>query len=303
MNRLFEAEAFVLVIDEGSFTAAAKRLGVTKSYASKLVTRLEDRLGVRLLNRTTRKLALTEPGRAYYERCTAAMHALEEAESEVGELQTKPRGRLRITVPTAFGMTYLTKTLADFSARFEGLVLDVHFLDRHADLVGEHFDAAVRAGDLEDSSLIAHRIAKAEMVLCASPGYLAKRGAPKEPAELAAHACLIYTNHAAPTIWTLERARGEVSVEVSGPLMTNHAGMLLEAACDGLGITFVPVFHSGPYLRDGRLVRVLSGWRRPKPVPIHVLYPTARHVPLKVRAFVDFMTEYFRAPPWAAWEI
>ena len=300
MNRLSEAEAFVLVVDEGSFTAAARRLGVTKSYASKLVSRLEERLGVRPLQRTTRQLSLTEPGRAYYERCTEVMHALEEAETEATQLQTTPRGRLRITLPTGFGVAYLTGPLAEFKTRYPELTVEAIFTDRQMDLLEEGFDLAIRGGVLPETSLVAQRLANADSVACASEAYLQRRGVPREPEELAKHECLLYAYHTAPGLWKLRGPRGEVAVEVSGTLVANHAHMLVEAACQGLGIVFLPMFHVAPSLREGRLSRVLPEWRAPS--PIHVVFPQARHVPLKVRLFVDFLVEKFRAPPWTRWE-
>ncbi len=228
-------------MDEGSFTAAARRLGVTKSYASKLVSRLEDRLGIRLLHRTTRRLSLTEPGRGYYERCTEAIQTLEEAETEATWLQNAPRGRLRVTLPTAFGVTYLTQPLAEFKARYPDLVIEAVFSDRHVDILEEGFDLAIRAGDLPDTSLIAQRLASADRVLCASEAYLERRGVPQKPEDLARHECLLYAYHLAPGTWNL-RGPGEkkIAVEVSGTLVANHAQMLVEAACLGQGSSSCP---------------------------------------------------------------
>lgn len=297
MSRLFEAEVFVLVVDEGSFTAAARRLAITKSYASKLVSRLEDRLGVRLLQRSTRRLTLTEPGRAYYERCTEVMQTLEQAESEATRLHAAPHGRLRVTLPTAFGVNYLIGPLAEFKALYPELTLEAVFTDRYVDLLAEGFDLAIRAGELPDTQLISHRLATAEMFVCASKTYLQRRGTPKEPEELAFHECLLYAYHAVPNTWTLQGPRGEVSVQVEGTLVTNNARMLVEASAQGLGLIFVPVFHTAQSLQDGRLRRVLPGWQRS--VTLQALFPHARHVPVKVRALVDFLAERFRAPPWA----
>ncbi len=300
MSRLFEAEVFVAVIDKGSFTAAAAQLGITTSYASKLVTKLEDRLGVRLLHRSTRKLGLTDLGRAYYERCTEVMRALEEAETAATELQRSPRGRLTITLPTVFGGTYLTDPLIELRSRYPDLALSVTLTDRYVDLVAEGFDVAIRAGELRDSSLIAVRLATADVILCASRDYLAARGTPNEPEDLADHECLIYAYNTDPGTWTLKGSRGQASVEVSGSFTANNAKLLLEAACRGLGVIFMPAFHVAPYLCDGRLVRVLPAWQKHAPVPIHAVFPASRHLSAKVRVFVDFMVERFRVPPWCA---
>lgn len=299
MSRLFEAEVFVIVVEEGSFTAAARRLGITKSYASKLVMRLEERLGVRLVQRTTRRLTLTEPGRAYYERCTEVMQTLEEAEEAATRLHTAPRGRLRVTLPTAFGMSYLTGPLSEFKARYPELTLEAVFSDRQVDLLAEGFDLAIRAGELPDTQLITHRLATAEMFICASKAYLQRRGTPREPEELAHHECLLYAYHASPSTWRLRGPRGEVSVQVAGTLVTNHAHMLLEAASQGLGLVFMPLFHTVPYLRDGRLRQVLPGWQRS--LTLQAVFPHARHLSAKVRVLVDFLAERFHVPPWAGW--
>lgn len=297
MSRLFEAEVFVLVVQEGSFTAAARRLGITKSYASKLVSRLEDRLGVRLLQRSTRKLALTEAGASYHGRCTELVRALEEAEAEATTLQTTLRGRLRVTLPTAFGVNHLVRPLARFKALHPQLVVEAVFTDRYVDLMGEGFDVAIRAGELRDAELVARRLARAESVACAHPAYLERRGTPREPEDLEGHECLLYANHPAPGSWRLRGPRGQVTVKVAGTLVANHAMMLLESACEGQGVAFVPNFHAAPYLREGRLVRVLPAWSWP--IAVHALYPHARHLSAKVRAFVQFLEEQLRAPPWA----
>lgn len=302
MNHLGEIEAFLTVADLGSFTAAAKQLSLTTSYTSKLVSRLEDRLGVRLLHRSTRTLTLSDPGRAFYERCKEAFLHLDAAVASAAELQFKPRGRLRVSVPATMGITWLLQPLAQFAARFPDLVLDVAFLDRRVDLLSEGFDVTLRAGDLQDSSLAARRLGSAAMVLAASEAYIAQRGAPEQPEELTQHACLIYTHHAVPNIWQLKGPDREVSVEVKGRMIGNSAAMLCEAACEGLGIMFAPVFHLGVHLREGRLKRILPQWERPTPVPIHIVFPDARHIPLKTRLFVEAMVAFFRDPPWSGWE-
>lgn len=299
MSRVFEAEAFVHVMESGSFTVAANKLGVTKSYVSKLVTRLEDRLGVRLLNRSTRKLAATEAGRLYHERCAEVLAMLDGAEMAATELQSKPRGRLRVAAPSMFGANYLMSPIAEFKILYPDLALEVNFADRRVDLLAEGYDVAVRAGILREESLSARRLAVAPMFPCASPEYLERRGVPREPEELAQHECLVYAYQTIPGTWMLSNGQRDVSVTVSGSLVANHAQMLLEAASRGLGICYVPQFHSAPYLRNGRLVRVLPDWQRPMPEPVHVVYPTTRHVPAKLRVFIDFLVNHFRIPSWS----
>jgi len=297
MSHLVELEAFLVVVEEGSFTAAGRRLGVTTSYASKLVGRLEDRLGVRLLQRTTRQLTLTEPGRTYFERCSEAMKALKDAETAATELQTSPQGRLRISMPTAFAVSYLAAPLAEWKARYPGLTVEAVLADRKVDILAEGFDLAVRVGELSDSSLVVRRLASVDRTVCASPRYLERRGTPKQPEELASHDCLLYAYHAVPTVWRLKGPEREAVVEVSGTLVSNHAEILVAAACQGLGLIFTPLFLTAPSLRAGRLSPVLPEWRYP--LTISAVFPDARHVPAKVRIFIDFLVAHFQLVPWA----
>ncbi|MBL9008706.1 MAG: LysR family transcriptional regulator [Myxococcales bacterium] len=297
MSRLFEMETFLVVVEAGSFTAAADRLGVTKSYASKLVARLEDRLGARLLQRTTRQLKLTEVGRSYYERCSEAMRALSEAEAEATELQTSPQGRLRISLPSAFAIRHLAGPIAEFKTRYPALTIEAVLLDRKVDILAEGFDLAVRIGDLQDSSLIARKLASVDRAICASPSYLLRRGTPQKPADLIEHDCLLYAYHAVPTTWRFHGPSGETTVEVSGHMVSNHGELLVEAACQGLGLVFCPLFLTAHELRAGRLLRVLPAWRAP--LAISAVFPNARHIPAKVRLFVDFLVSHFAHPCWA----
>jgi DNA-binding transcriptional LysR family regulator len=211
-----------------------------------------------------------------------------------------PRGRLRLTLTTAFGVTYLTRALAEFRARYPELTIEAIFSDRRVDLLADGFDLAIRAGDLPDTSLIAQRLASADRLLCASDTYLAQRGVPQEPEELAGHECLRYAYHTSPGTWRLRGPRGQVAVEVSGTLVSNHGQMLVDAACLGQGIVFAPVFLTASHLREGRLRRVLPAWRGP--MGIHAVCPEARHLSAKVRTLVDFLMERLRDPPWADWD-
>lgn len=297
MSRLLEAEVFVAVVETGSLTAASKRLGLTTSYASKLVTRLEERLGVSLLIRTTRKLTLTEAGRVYYERSTEAIQGLELAEAMAVELLLRPTGTLRVTLPSGFGAQFVQGALAEFAELYPDLKLELVFLDRQVDLIAEGYDVAIRVGDLGDGRLIARKLAAAERVVCASPAYLERVGTPESPDALAGHACLLYAYHATPGRWQLRGPDGERSVEVSGPLVANNALMLVEAAVRGRGLVFLPTFHAAAELRAGRLRRVLPAWGWP--LGVFAVYPPAQRVPSKVRVFVDFMLERLREPPWS----
>lgn len=299
MSRVFEAEAFIHVMESGSFTAAADKLGITKSYVSKLVSRLEDRLGVRLLNRSTRKLTVTEAGKAYHEHCAAVLAALEQAEMAATELQMKPRGRLRLTVPSFFGGRHLMVPITSFKTRYPEVALEINFADRRIDLLAEGFDLAIRAGLLYEENLTARRLATAAMFPCASREYIERHGLPQKPEDLAQHECLIYAYETLPDTWPMTDGQREVRVTASGTLVANHAQMLIEAAIAGHGICFLPHFHTYPYLREGKLVRILPQWQRPDLVPVHAVYPTTRHIPAKTRAFIDHVVEYFRIPVWS----
>lgn len=297
MSRLLEAEVFVAAVDAGSLTAASRQLGVTTSYASKLVTRLEERLGVPLLIRTTRKLTLTEAGRVYYERSAEAIHGLEQAEAMAAELQLRPTGTLRVTLPNGFGMQFVLGALAEFACQVPDLKLELVFLDRQVDLIAEGYDVGIRAGELGDGRLIARKLAGADRVVTASPAYLERHGTPDTPEALAGHACLLYAYHATPGRWRLRGPDGEREVEVSGAMVANNALMLVEAAAQGHGLVYVPTFHVAAAVRAGRLRRVLPAWGMP--VGVYAVYPPTQRVPIKVRVFVDFMVERLREPPWA----
>lgn len=296
MSRLFETELFVHVVEEGSFTAAARRLEVTTSYASKLLTRLEERLGVPLLIRTTRKLTLTEAGRAYHERCTEVLQALKAAEEAAAELQTTLRGKLRVTLPAGFSIRFMLGLLNEFKGLHPELTLELVFLDRHVDLIGEGYDVAIRAGDVGDPRLIARKLVSTERVVCGSPGYLERAGVPDTPEALARHECIQYAHYATQGRWKLRKADGVVEAEVSGHMVANDAHMLVDAAVHGHGLIFVPMFHVAEAVRAGKLRRVLPAWGWP--VGVYAVYPPTTRVPTKVRVFVDFMVDRLRDPPW-----
>lgn len=297
MSRLLEAEVFVASVEEGSLTAASKRLGLTTSYASRLVTRLEERLGVPLLIRTTRKLTLTEAGRLYYERTNEAIQGLEQAETMAAELQQRPSGTLRVTLPSGFGTQFVLGALAEFAGLFPALKLELVFLDRQVDLIAEGYDVAIRAGDLGDGRLIARKLATADRVVCAAAAYLERAGTPATPEALTRHACLLYAYHAIAGRWRLRGPEGEREVEVSGPMVANNGLMLVEAAVLGRGLVFVPTFHAAAALGSGQLRRVLPAWGWP--IGVYAVYPPTQRVPIKVRMFVDFMVERLRVAPWA----
>jgi len=288
---------FVAVVDAGGFSAAA-RLGRSKSAVSKQVSRLEDRLGARLLNRTTRRLALTEVGRAFYERGVRILAEVEEAERAVADLHAEPRGTLRINAPMSFGIGHVAPALPAFLARHPELSVDLVLNDRLVDVIDEGFDLAIRITRLRDSSLIARRLAGFRRVVCAAPAYWKRRGRPAHPEDLAGHDCLIYTYLANPGEWPFDGPDGRLTLQVTGRLFANNGDALRQAALEGLGVMMIPAFIVGDDLAAGRLEAVLEDWEE-HDLGIWAVYPHSRHLSAKVRAFVDFLAERFRdVPQW-----
>jgi DNA-binding transcriptional LysR family regulator len=295
MDRLTGMEVFARVVEAASFTTAAAQLGMSKSAVSKTVTALENRLGARLLNRTTRRLALTEVGEAYYQRCARIVAEAEEAELAVTRLQATPRGTLRVNAPVSFGVLHLGPALPAFMAAYPELRVDIALTDRFVDLVDEGYDLVVRISErLPDSSLIARRLADNEVVICASPDYWARAGRPDRPEALAGHRCLTYSYSPAPHEWPFVDPDGmRFTVRVTSPLLSNNGEVSLQAALAGQGVIRLPRFICGPHLARGDLTAVLETFM-PPPAGIFVLYPHNRHLSAKVRAFVDFLVERFR---------
>jgi DNA-binding transcriptional LysR family regulator len=290
MDRLEGMAVFVKVAELGGFSAAAQAMGLSKSAVSKQVSAMEERLGVRLLNRTTRRLALTEAGEAYRDWCARILQEVEEAELEAGRHGSEPRGRLKVSAPMTFGFLHLSPMIPEFLARHPLVEVDLTLDDRIVDLLAEGFDLALRIGSMRDSSLVARRLATARQVCAASPAYLAARGAPAEPEDLQRHACLRYTYTRAPDLWEFVRG-GEVrAVRVHGSFRANNGDALRTAALRGLGVVFLPDFIVGDDLERGALVRLLTAWDTAE-VPIQAVWPSQRHLSAKLRAFIDFLGE------------
>lgn len=292
MDRLTGMSTFVEVVNAGGFAAAAQRLGVSRAQVSKAVMRLEAHLGTRLLNRTTRRISLTETGRVYYERCREILEEIDEVERIAGEQSDRPRGRLTVSAPTSFGILHLKQLIPEYITAYPEVQVSLSLSDRFVDVVAEGFDLAIRIGELEDSSLIARRIAPSRRVFCASPDYLARQGTPKVPQDLAIHACLIYANDLKPDTWTLHGPRGTESVRVNGPVCADNGDILRASALAGLGVTLLPTFIVGPDLASGRLQQVLHTYC-PADISIHAVYPSRRHLSAKVRTFVEFLVRQF----------
>lgn len=291
--------AFVEVVEGGSFSAAARRLGLTRSAVSRQVAGLEDRLGARLLNRTTRRLSVTEAGAVYHQRCVRILAEAAAAERAVADLDDAPRGLLRVNAPMSFGLGHLGPAVAEFLVRHPAIRVDLTLDDRVVDLVGEGFDLAVRIAELPPSTLIARRLAVNRRVLCAAPSYLARAGRPRHPQQLAEHACLAYAYLATGNDWSFRGPDGAVSVRVDAAHSANNGDALRHLALAGLGILLSPTFIVGDDLRQGRLVSLLDDWVDAD-TGVYAVYPHGRHLSPKVRAFVDFLAERFG--PWPYWD-
>jgi DNA-binding transcriptional LysR family regulator len=298
MDKLNSMAIFVEVVNGESFTAAAEKTGLSRAQVSKSVNQLEAYLGARLLNRTTRRISLTETGRIYYERCKAILNDIEEVEGIAGEQASKPHGSLTISAPTSFGILHLNEAIPQYMKQYPQVQISLSLADRFIDVVAEGFDLAVRIAALEDSSLIARRIAPCHRVFCASPEYLDRYGTPKVPQDLAIHQCLIYSNDLKPDTWILHGPNGTESIKVNGPICADNGDILKAAAISGLGVTLLPTFIAGPDLGAGRLRQVLPDYCPPE-ISIYVVFPSRRYLSAKVKTFVDFLSGYFGdTPSW-----
>jgi DNA-binding transcriptional LysR family regulator len=292
---LNEILVFTRVVQAGSFTAAAAVLGMPKSTVSRKVSDLEERLQSRLLQRTTRKLSLTDVGRTYYDYCARIVGEIEDAERAVSTLQETPRGLLRVTAP--INVAFLGPIVSDYLKRYPDVRLDMFCTGRTVDLVEERFDLAIRGGALADSTLIARRLGSAKWLLVATPGYLKRRGRPRSPDDLSKHDCLLFG--AGPDTGRLRLENGDRSVQValSPRLTVTDIDVVYAVATAGLGIAVLPAFRCVEDLRARRIVRVLADWNVPSTF-FHVVYPSTRHISPKVKTFIDHLHARMTPPPW-----
>jgi len=299
VDRFRAVQAFAKVVEFGSFARAAERLDTSTSAVSRLVADLESHLDARLINRTTRRLSLTEAGQSFYERSVQLIADLDEAESSVRAATLVPRGTLKLTCAVNFGERFLAPALSEFSARHRELVFDLDLSDRAVDLVEEGFDLAIRIGSISHQGLVARRIGWTTPVCCASPAYLAKHGTPRTPADLAAREILSYTLVPLPNVWQFESAQGERhEVRAATRHRANNGRMLAALAAAGLGVIIEPDFLVAPEVRSGALVRLLPDYSLPRS-PIAAVYPSRRHLSAKVRSFVEFLAQRFELDqPW-----
>ena len=302
MDRLQSMRVFTKVVDSGNFASAADALGLANSVVTRYVADLERHLGARLLNRTTRRLSLTEAGALYIERCHQILAEIDEADQAVGQTTGSLRGTLRINAPVTFGVRYLSPVIARFVEKNPEVVMDVAFVDRVVDLVEEGVDMAIRIAEIPNSSLIARRLAPARLVMCASPGYLEKHGIPAKPEDLINHRCLQYAYSSSRDEWKLiSPDKREVSVRIRSAIFSNNGEMLRVAACEDAGIMLMPTFIGGADLLSGRLVPVLTQYTVPE-LGIYAVYSSRRYISAKLRAFIDLLvTSFAGEPEWDAW--
>lgn len=299
MNLLTTIEVFVKVADLGSYTLAAETLNLSRTATSKSVMDLEDHLGVRLINRTTRRLSLTEAGSNFLERARVILHLIDDAEREAANLTSLPKGRLRVNAPMSFGIRHISPALGSYLEAYPGVSVELTLNDRLVDLVDEGFDVAIRIGRLADSSLVARKLAPCRLVVCAAPTYLERRGMPRVPEDLTRHDCLIYSYASDRDDWHFVGPDGPTTIRIGGRLNSNNGDAVVQAALAGLGIILQPTFIVGPEIREGRLVPLLPD-HRPADLGIYALYPQNRYVSAKVRTFIDHMNRLFGDRPY--WE-
>jgi DNA-binding transcriptional LysR family regulator len=300
MDKLDAMNAFAKVVAAGSYAEAARRLGLTRSAVSKAVMELEQILGARLLDRTTRRVTPTEAGLAYYERVASILADVEETELQISRLHEEPRGVLKVNAPMSFGILYLGDAVAEFMARYPELRLELVLNDRFIDPLEEGVDVTIRIGTLSDSSLIARRLAPARRGLVAAPAYVARHGAPETPADLVNHRCLAYGHMAAVHRWQLMQGGEVVNVQISAALCSNNGEVLRAAALAGNGIANLPTFLVGPDIAAGQLQTVLTA-TPPTELGIFALYAPNRYLAAKTRVFIDFLVSRFgETPGWDA---
>ena len=299
-NRFELIESFVVVAQKLSFVEAADSLQIDPSALSRRIQSLEKRLGVRLFNRSTRRVALTEAGILYLSHCQEVLAKLDHADAIVSHLSTEPRGLLRVTLPVSFGQRQVAPALPEFLDRYPQIEIDLSFTNQYVDILEESIDVAIRIGQGQDSQLVVRRLATSRRVLCASPLYLQKHGSPQTPKELAQHNCLNFSRLATGDIWHFSCQNQRVAVPVKGKLRANSGEALYQVVLGGCGIALLETFMAGDALRTGQLETVLDDWKAPS-TDIFAVLRVGRYAPSKTQVFVDFLVERFRDPP--DWDI
>lgn len=294
MDTLTRMRAFIAVVEAEGFSAAARKIGRSKALLSKYVRELEDDLGALLLNRTTRQFSLTEAGHTYFRRASEIIREIDSLADSVRESSGDVKGRIKLSAPRTFADAPIGQSLIDFAAAHPAIVLDINLDDRFVDLVEEGFDLAIRISRLENSSLIARRLAPFSVKVCAAPALIEKRGAPRRPQDLADLPCIIDTNGRWLSNWPFKGEDGEtITVPVSGPIEVNSPLAARAATLAGLGFAILPDFIAAPEIETGRLTTLFDD-RMPTDAGIFAVYPHRRYLPAKVRVFVDFLVQWFK---------
>ncbi|PCI29920.1 MAG: LysR family transcriptional regulator [SAR324 cluster bacterium] len=294
MDTLEGMRVFTKVVEAKGFSAAARKMGMSKSLVSKYVGQLEERLKVRLMDRTTRGLNLTETGKAYYERSIRLLEDFDELECTISTQHSSPRGQLRLTAPQTFGELYLVPVLEQFMSDYPDISVDLNLSDHFVSLIDEGYDLAIRIADLPDSSLIARRLAPCRLLLSASPKYLEQKGTPQQPKELRDHACILYANSPTPESWSFLVNGKKESVAVQGPIRTNNAIVSRDLGISGFGIVASPYFIVASAIQSGELVPILESFEHSN-AAIYAVYPHSRHLSAKVRVFIDYLIPFMKS--------
>ncbi|NNF97420.1 MAG: LysR family transcriptional regulator [Halobacteria archaeon] len=296
MDKLTRIKVFVNVVETGSFSAASARMGISRAAASKYVSQLEDHLGVRLLNRTTRHVSTTESGRIYFERCKEILHNIEEADDMVSGLSGQPQGTLRISAPSVFAHRHIIPLVSEFTKTYPDVNVEIMVSDRNVDLVDEGYDLAIRITNMESSDLIAHRLARCRHVVIASPDYLKTAPPLQVPEDLQHHSCMLYS-YTEGGRWPLSKDGMDYSVKISPDIISNNPEVLLEAAITGMGISIMPTFIASDAIRSGDLQTVLDDYESLE-LHIYAVYTSRHYLPAKIRVFVDLLKERINDPPY-----
>ena len=297
MDTIDGMRTYVAVVSEGSFVAAARRLQISPQLVSKYIGQLEERLGARLLNRSTRRISITEAGQAYFERCRQVLADIDEMESAVGQLTVAARGTLRVNAPMSFGALHLARAVAKYQRHQPEVNVELTLDDRVVDVVSEGFDLAIRIGQLAESSLVARRLTPVRRVVCGAPQYFAEHGIPRTPGELSRHRCLRYTYGADTDTWRFEKDGARYDVRIQGPIAANNGNALCAAGIEGAGLMMQPTFIVGDDIRAGRLQCALREFAVAE-MSAYAIYAHRQYLSAKVRTFVDFLADYFGSPPY-----
>lgn len=299
MNNISRTAIFIEVVKQQSFVGAAKKLGMTSPGVSKQISNLEDYLGVRLLNRTTRQVSLTEAGAIYNEKARKALEDLAEVEQQIQELKACPTGVLKINAPMSFGKSFLAKPIAEFAKKYPQVKMEVDFDDRRVDIIADGYDVVIRIGSLQDSSLISRKLGSCPILLCASKKFIKENKPIKTPKDLTKLPAIIFNKHSVISQWQFSDKNSKVSnVNLKAQMYANNAEMMLDACLAGVGIALLPVFSASKYLESGELVEILPQYQTYPKRGIYAIFPQNRHLSTKVRLFVDWLSICSKDFPW-----